>query len=165
MALSCGDARTLNPVPCHQRAGNTSPEAWAKLEKCPLTCGYIIKWSYGDSNPGLLACHGTPNRLPQSAAVHPRPVWPGHSSRTGHLRSREFTADGNQFGNQPRTGYRCCPIDRNSIRIVDPWLSRELGRRGRGPPGRAQDVVSCGRAAGPLRGSGGARAVPDMRQQ
>jgi hypothetical protein len=23
----------------------------------PLTCGYITKWSYGDSNSGPLACH------------------------------------------------------------------------------------------------------------
>jgi hypothetical protein len=42
-----------------------------------------------------------------------------HSSGTGHLRSPEFTADGNQFGNQPAPlcHDRRLP-DRNNIRII-----------------------------------------------
>ena len=35
----------------------------------PLACGYITKWSYGDSNFGPLACHADSVRRPGSAGV------------------------------------------------------------------------------------------------
>jgi hypothetical protein len=57
---------------------------WAGIAatNTPLTCGYITKWSYGDSNSGPLACHthsGRRRAWPGVAlcGVHLRLPWPG----------------------------------------------------------------------------------------
>jgi hypothetical protein len=35
-------------------------EYYSNVRKMALTCGNVTRWSYGDSNPGLLACHLSP---------------------------------------------------------------------------------------------------------
>jgi hypothetical protein len=42
-----------------------------EMANMPLTCGYVIKWSYGDSNPRPLACHADPVRRSTSDTVEP----------------------------------------------------------------------------------------------
>jgi hypothetical protein len=61
-----------SPVLGFSDAGRRT-ESIIEAANMPLTCGYITKWSYGDSNPGPLACHPAAGRPPPSIPAGHRP--------------------------------------------------------------------------------------------
>ncbi len=91
----------------------TVRRSWKGLPRVQNTAlTWELEWSYGDSNPRPLACHGTQTHPPSFVTVPRQPPWPAGLFTRVRRCSPVSAADGNQFGNQPPLFP--CPLEHHS---------------------------------------------------